>query len=222
MTITSSEIINKEFSSRLKGYDQSEVNSFLDQVGKDVEKLTDENQQLNEKVERLSEKLDEYVEKHDSLNRSILVAQDAADRLKEDAHAEANHLVTEAQSEADRIRKASRQESHEILEHVINKVYFVQKELEVLRQQSVQFKKELHDMLKSYHSTIMDNRWDKVLNIETINKIDINKTKEAIELAATLSDKPKEEPSQEDLEESHDSNESNEGHTTAIELPEIE
>lgn len=219
MSLTSNEILNKEFSSKLRGYDPVEVKSFLDQVAENYDQLTNDNQELTAKVERLSEKLDEYVQKHDSLNRSILVAQDAADRLKEDAHAEANHLVTEAQDEAERIRKASHKESHNLLEDSIQRVYYVQDELEALRQESVRFKKELHDMLKNYHATIMDNRWDKVLNIDTSKNISLEKTKEAVERAAQLS---VEESNTKHQTRNEDSSDTKEGHTPAVEVPEVD
>lgn len=224
MSMSSDEIKKKEFNSRLRGYDQAEVKDYLNRLADEFGQLTDTNQELNQKVERLSEKLDEYVQKHDSLNRSILVAQDAADRLKEDAHAEANHLVTEAQEEAERIRKASRKESHKLLTDSIDRVHYVQRELEALRQESVRFKKDLHDMLKTYHATIMDNRWDKVLNIETINKIDLEKTEEAVKRAAELNDDPVESPNNEEVQpaETEDNSDSEEGHRPAVEVPDIE
>lgn len=227
--ITSNEITNKEFSSRIKGYDQNEVKSFLEVIANDYAELTAENSKLNEQVEQLTVKLDEYIEKHDSLNRSILVAQDAADRLKEDAHAEANHLVSEAQDEAARIRQASRKESHDLLVQAIDKVHFTQKEMEELRKKSVNFKHELHDMLKHYHKTITDNRWDKVLSMETIKQIDLSETKDAVALAAKLDDSKisNESKIQEEApipqagsQNKNQSNDSTEGHTEAVELPE--
>lgn len=231
MTMTSNEIRNKEFNSRLRGYDQSEVDSYLSQVSDIVAQLTEENAKLTESNKQLSVRLDEYAQKHDSLNRSILVAQDAADRLKEDAHAEANHLVTEAQEEADRIKKASREKSHELLEHSIQKVYFVQKELEALRQESVHFKKQLHDMLKTYHTVIMDNRWDKVLQMETVKAINLDQMKEAVELAAKLSDSKETdaapevtEPSISETKETSTpeaSDKTDDGHTEAIDVLEV-
>lgn len=226
--ITSNEITNKEFSTRIRGYDQEEVKSFLEVIAKDFAELTAENNDLNDRIEMLTVKLDEYVEKHDSLNRSILVAQDAADRLKEDAHAEANHLVSEAQNEADRIREASRKKSHDLLEEAINKVHFVQKEMEALREQSVNFKYELHDMLKHYHTTITDNRWDKVLSMETIKQIDLTETKSAVAMAAKLDDNKNTNESntqseitktQEKNQPSDQSGKNSEGHTVAVEFP---
>ena len=47
MPLTPLDIHNKEFSRRLRGYDEDEVNEFLDQVIKDYEGVIRENKELS-------------------------------------------------------------------------------------------------------------------------------------------------------------------------------
>lgn len=58
---TADEILQKDFSTKMRGYDQVEVDQFLDEIIKDygsfnreIAMLKDENQQLRTQVEQLS------------------------------------------------------------------------------------------------------------------------------------------------------------------------
>src|SRR5699024_11581546 len=102
MPLTPLEIHNKEFGTRMRGYDQDEVNEFLDQVIRDYELLIRQNKEVNDELEIVHKKLSNYEEMQESLNKSILVAQDAADRLKENTEREIEVIKLEAESYAER------------------------------------------------------------------------------------------------------------------------
>lgn len=53
------DILQKEFKQKMRGYDPADVDSFLDDVIKDYETFTKENQRLEEENERLLAKVDE-------------------------------------------------------------------------------------------------------------------------------------------------------------------
>lgn len=105
MALTPLEIHNKEFGTRMRGYDQDEVNEFLDQIIRDYELLLRENKEVKSDLELVNKKLANYEEMQDSLNRSILVAQDAADRLKENTAKEIEVIEREAESYAENVRQ---------------------------------------------------------------------------------------------------------------------
>ena len=96
MALTPLEIHNKEFPTRMRGYDQDEVNEFLDQIIRDYELLIRDNKELKDNLEIVNKKLANYEEMQESLNKSILVAQDAADRLKVNTDKEIEVLKLEA------------------------------------------------------------------------------------------------------------------------------
>ena len=98
MAITPLEIHNKEFPTKMRGYDQDEVNEFLDQIIRDYELLIRDNKELKDNLEIVNKKLVNFEDMQDSLNRSILVAQDAADRLQVNTDKEIEVLKLEAKN----------------------------------------------------------------------------------------------------------------------------
>ncbi len=52
MSLTPLDIHNKEFHTKLRGYDQDEVNDFLDQIIKDYELVLKENAHLTESLKQ--------------------------------------------------------------------------------------------------------------------------------------------------------------------------
>ncbi len=80
--LTPIEIHNKEFPTKFKGYDPEEVNDYLDEVIRTVEQLIRENKDLEKRVKFNEEKVSYFNSIQETLNKSIIVAQEAADRLK--------------------------------------------------------------------------------------------------------------------------------------------
>ncbi|HLT55141.1 MAG TPA: DivIVA domain-containing protein, partial [Bacillota bacterium] len=85
MPLTPLDIHNKEFTKSFRGYDEDEVNEFLDQVVKDYEIVIREKRALEEKVNQLNERLNHFTNIEETLNKSILVAQETAEELKSNA-----------------------------------------------------------------------------------------------------------------------------------------
>lgn len=103
MPLTPLDIHNKEFGRRLRGYDEDEVNEFLDQVIKDYETLIRENKELQNQSLALQEKLNHFANIEETLSKTIIVAQEAADELKSNSKKEAQLILKEAEKNADRI-----------------------------------------------------------------------------------------------------------------------
>ena len=99
MALTPLDIHNKEFDVKLRGYDKDEVNDFLDQVIKDYEAVLKENDHLTESLKQSQEKLKYFNDLKDSLNQSIIVAQEAADKVKANSQREAEIINREAQKQ---------------------------------------------------------------------------------------------------------------------------
>ena len=99
MALTPLDIHNKEFDVKLRGYDKDEVNDFLDQVIKDYEAVLKENDHLTESFKQSQEKLKYFNDLKDSLNQSIIVAQEAADKVKANSQREAEIINREAQKQ---------------------------------------------------------------------------------------------------------------------------
>lgn len=114
MAITPNEILAKEFSNKFRGYDPEQVNDFLDIVRVELERTIQENHDLTNKLADANEKLDYFAQLQESLNSSIIIAQEAADRLKQNARKEAELILFEAEREADRLLKEASDQANNI------------------------------------------------------------------------------------------------------------
>ena len=103
LPLTPLDIHNKEFTRGFRGYDEDEVNEFLDQVIKDYETVIREKKELNERVKLLEERLGHFSNLEETLNKSILVAQESAEEVRQNAKKESQLIVKEAEKNADRI-----------------------------------------------------------------------------------------------------------------------
>ncbi len=149
MSLTPLDIHNKEFGRRLRGYDEDEVNEFLDQVIKDYEALIRENKELQDKVEGLEEKLAHFTNIEETLSKTIIVAQEAADEVRNNSKKEAQLIVKEAEKNADRIINESLTKSRKIAI-----------EIEELKKQAMIYRSRFRSLLEAQLEMLKDDNWD--------------------------------------------------------------
>lgn len=101
MALTPLDIQNKSFSTKMRGYNQDEVDDFLDMIVRDYEESIAKNRELEKSLKHAEEKLEYFNELKEALNQSIVVAQDTADKVKSSASKESEVIVTSAQNRAD-------------------------------------------------------------------------------------------------------------------------
>ncbi|KGX88522.1 DivIVA domain-containing protein [Pontibacillus litoralis] len=155
MALTPLDIHNKEFTRGFRGYDEDEVNEFLDQIIKDYEMVIREKKGLEAKVEQMEEKLGHFSNIEQTLNKSILVAQETAEDVKENANKEAKLIVKEAEKNADRIINESLSKSRQI-----------SIEVEELKKQAKVFRTRLKMMVEAQLDMIHNDDWDELFNEE--------------------------------------------------------
>lgn len=148
VSITPNEILSKEFDSKFRGYDPEQVNDFLDIVRADFEKLIAENDSFKKELADTNDKLDYFSQLQDSLNSSIMVAQDAAERLKQNARKEAELILFEAEREADRLVNEAADQSRKIYS-----------ETDELRQTSKTYRQRLKQIVESHLAMINDEEF---------------------------------------------------------------
>ena len=103
--LTPIDIQNKEFEKKLKGYDCDAVDDFLDLIIQDYEALCKENAALKEKVDMLSDAVNHYKEIEDTMQRSLDVARQSAQDIKDNANMEAQAIVNRAKLDAARLAR---------------------------------------------------------------------------------------------------------------------
>ena len=99
--LTPMDIQRQEFDVKLRGYNADEVDDFLDLVGRDYEKLYKENAELREKVKQLEKSNEQYKAMEETLQKSIVLAQTAAEDIKKTAAEKADVIVNEAQTKSE-------------------------------------------------------------------------------------------------------------------------
>lgn len=99
------DIQNKEFEKKLKGYDCDQVDDFLDIVIRDYDTLCKENAALSEKIEMLTESVNRYKEIEQTMQRSLDVARQSAEDMKNNASMEAEAIVNRAKLDAARLSR---------------------------------------------------------------------------------------------------------------------
>lgn len=115
MPLTPMDIHNKEFAHSFRGYSVEEVTDFLDRVAKDMEQILRENLELKDQLSQLGEKMKGYQKLEETMHNAIVVAQEAADDVKQNARREAELIRREADREAQKIVEESRYRSSKIL-----------------------------------------------------------------------------------------------------------
>jgi len=220
MALTPMDIHNKEFPVKMRGYDQDEVNDYLDQIIKDYEMLLKQKKETEKKLSLADEKLANYDQMHDSLNKSILVAQEAADRLKLNAEKEADMIAKEAATEASNLKHEAENNADELLKDAVYKARKIEQETEELRKQSRIFRQRLQLMIESQLELVKKEEWDDILQPPSSEQPEIETIKE---VKKELDEKDGEEAdadtSIEDETASQESMEYEEGMTPAVELP---
>lgn len=155
MPLTPLDIHNKEFTRSFRGYDEDEVNDFLDKIIKDYELVIREKKDLEEKVSELSERLGHFTNIEETLNRSILVAQETAEEVTGNATKESKLIIKEAEKNADRIINESLSKSRRI-----------SMEVEELKKQAKVFRTRLRMLVEAQLDMIDTNDWDDLFSTE--------------------------------------------------------
>lgn len=163
MALTPLDIHNKEFHVKLRGYDQDEVNDFLDQIIKDYELTLKENDRLTESLKQNQEKLKYFNDLKDSLNQSIIVAQEAADKVKANSQREAEIINREAQKQGQDIIDEANEKARQIVDEASTKAKKLAVETDDLRKQARIFRQKLQVMMESQLEVVKGSEWDEIL-----------------------------------------------------------
>lgn len=100
MKLTPLDIHHKEFGHSLRGYNETEVDEFLDQVADELERLFKENIDLNEKLEATEEKVRSYQDMERTLHNTLVSAQKSAEDILAKAEHEAAVVLKDAEVKA--------------------------------------------------------------------------------------------------------------------------
>lgn len=93
----------KKFTTSFTGYSKNEVNEFINEVTKEYESMLNNLKQKDKEIASLKQELEHYKGIETTLNRALLVAEDASNNIKKMARDESNGIVNDAKRNASRI-----------------------------------------------------------------------------------------------------------------------
>lgn len=160
MPLTPLDIHNKEFSRRIRGYDEDEVNEFLDQVIKDYESVIRENKELQNQLLSIQERLDHFVNIEESLSKTIIVAQEAADDVKNNSKKESQLIIKEAEKNADRI-----------INEALSKSRKIAIETEELRKRASIYRTRFRTLVEAQLELLSQDDWSALESRETSDNL---------------------------------------------------
>ncbi|WP_102400888.1 DivIVA domain-containing protein [Haloimpatiens massiliensis] len=136
--ITPVDINNKEFKRCFRGYDVDDVDEFLDLIVEDYEKVYKENISLKEKLHLQNEKVEHYSKIEETIQNTLILAQNAAEQAKK-----------AAQQEADLIIKNANDSSQRILDKAHNDVVKINDDYDTIKQEFLKFTNKFRNFMKS-------------------------------------------------------------------------
>ncbi|MGB6371233.1 MAG: DivIVA domain-containing protein [Atribacterota bacterium] len=169
MRITPMDIEQQEFSKSFRGYNEEEVDDFLDKIVKDYEELINENVRLNEEIERMQEKLKEFSEIEETLRSALLNAQKSAEEMKGRVESEAKIIIEKAELEA----KALKQQ-------VFQREDLVKNEINNLRRYKFTFKEKFKSMLNLYLKMIENEEFEEEGNYKIEEEVSKEKAEKRV------------------------------------------
>jgi cell division initiation protein len=155
MPLSPLDIHNKEFTRGFRGYVEDEVNEFLDQVIKDYEIILREKKELEEKIKTMTERMSHYNTLEETLQKSIVVAQEAAEEVRRNSQQEAKLIVKEAEKNADRI-----------INEALSKSRKIAIEINDLKKQSKVFRNRFKMLIEAQLDMLKSDDWNTLMEYD--------------------------------------------------------
>ncbi|MBI4654162.1 MAG: DivIVA domain-containing protein [Nitrospirae bacterium] len=139
MRITPLDIQQKQFSTKFRGFDTEDVDSFLELIREEMEELLRENANLREDVKRFDKQLKDYKNIETTLRDTLMITQQMVEEYKNNARKEAELIKKDAELRAD-----------EILKDAQEKVIMIHEDITDLKGVRRHFKEELKRLIENH------------------------------------------------------------------------
>lgn len=135
----------ERFNTGFAGYKKDEVNKFVADCIKQVEAMLESLKSKDAEIESLKRDLQKYKDLEDSLNKAILMAEDASSQMRKIANEESIRIINDAK------RNASK-----IVNEALMQAEKTQMENAQLKRNIVTFKRRLKTILESQLDLVDD------------------------------------------------------------------
>lgn len=150
MKLTPLDIRHKEFRRGMRGYTDTDVDEFLDQVADEFERVFKENIELSERIEALQEQIGHYRTIEETLQKTLITAQQSAEEMKASAQKEAQLILRDADLRAKDVVSDAERKARDTLSEAYSSKQAVEKETVVLRNAEADFRFRFRQMLEGY------------------------------------------------------------------------
>lgn len=157
--LTAMDITSKEFRKTLRGFDPDEVDEFLNQIADSYEEMYKENSTLKEKNVILKEKIEHYAHIEETIQNTLVLAQNAADQAKQSAKKEAELMVKNANDSAQKI-----------IDKANVDVVKINNDYDKIKQEFVKFRSKYRTFINAQMDMFnsLENEFDKNYSIATL------------------------------------------------------
>ncbi|WP_024834720.1 DivIVA domain-containing protein [Ruminiclostridium josui] len=148
MNYTPNDLDNIKFKKNFMGYNEDQVNEVLDSVIQDYELYIKENIELKDRISVLNEGIQHYKNIEESLQNTLIVAQQTGEEIKKNSYEKAENIIKEAELKAQRIIDDANQEVIKIrfeYEEMKKRLHLFKTKSETLLLSQLELLKQLFD-----------------------------------------------------------------------------
>lgn len=161
MKLTPMDINNKEFKKVIRGYSSDEVDEFLEEVVQNYEEIYKENSKLKDSLSRVQEKLEHYERLEDTIQNTLLLAQNAADQAK-----------ASSEKQADLIMKNANEAAQRILDKAHGDVVGINDEYERVKEEFIKFRAKFRGFMNTQLQTFDELEKDLTKNYNVAEPVE--------------------------------------------------
>lgn len=143
-----------KFDRSINGYNIQQVNAFVDDCVVKVDDMITKMKEKDLEIDRLKNELDHYKRMDETLNRAVVMAEEASTKYKESSLSESDLIITEAKKNANRI-----------VNDALLKAEKIEEESQRLRRNIVTYKRRIRNIIEEQMTLIDD-----------LDKVDLNDT----------------------------------------------
>ena len=135
----------KKFSKSFSGYNTHEVNTFVDDVVKNVDEMLQKMKAKDMEIDRLTKELEHYKSMDATLNRAIVMAEESSKKYRESSLNESDLIITEAKKNANRI-----------INDALTKAEHIEEESQRLRRNIITYKRRIRNLIDQQAEIVDD------------------------------------------------------------------
>jgi cell division initiation protein len=163
MALNSLDVQNKTFNLQFRGYHKQEVDEFLQIIVNDYDEMSQKIKDNEREIKTLTERLRDFDNMKDSLNKSIIVAQDTADNMKNQAEADATRVIREGKQKSDLILDAAQREARQVLQSTYDEARRLVNESDGLKRGMRSYYQRITMLIEGQLANIKSTEWEETL-----------------------------------------------------------